>query len=104
MAKVYAEQVKKAQTLVAGLKANFELVKSRCDITMDQVKALEIAADEAARMNAEVEALREEVSRKATIANNKLIEVKRNMMNAKRQIKSSFDPYKWMELGVLDKR
>ena len=29
MAKVYAEQVKKAQTLVAGLNANFELVKSR---------------------------------------------------------------------------
>ena len=25
MAKVYAEQVKKAQTLVAGLNANFEL-------------------------------------------------------------------------------
>ena len=49
MAKVYAEQVKKAQTLVAGLNANFELVKSRCDITMEQVKALEEAADEAGR-------------------------------------------------------
>ena len=90
MAKVYAEQVKKAQTLVAGLKANFNLVKSRCDITMEQMKVLEEAANEAARMNAEVEALREEV--------------KRNMMDAKRQIKSSFDPCKWAELGVLDKR
>ena len=46
MAKVYAEQVKKAQTLVAGLKANFDLVKSRCDITMEQVQALEEAANE----------------------------------------------------------
>ena len=44
MAKVYAEQVKKAQTLVEGLKVNFDLVKSRCDITMEQVKALEEAA------------------------------------------------------------
>ena len=104
MAKVYAEQVKKAQTLVAGLKANFNLVKSRCDITMEQVKVLEEEANEAARMNAEVEALREEVSRKAAIANRKLDELKRNMMDAKRQIKSSFDPSKWMELGVLDKR
>jgi len=26
------------------------------------------------------------------------------MMNAKRQIKASFDPMKWMELGVMDKR
>ena len=104
MAKVYAEQVMKAQTLVAGMKANFDLVKLRCGITMEQVKALEEAANEAARMNAEVEALREEVSRKASIANRKLDELKRNMMNAKRQIKSSFDPCKWAELGVLDKR
>ena len=104
MAKVYAEQVKKAQTLAAGLKANFDVVKSRCDITMEQVQALEEAANEAARMNAEVEALREEVSRKAAHANRKLDEEKRNMMYAKRQIKSSFDPSKWVELGVLDKR
>ena len=104
MSKVYAEQVKKAQALVAGMKANFDLVKLRCGITMEQVKALEAAANEAARMNAEVEALREEVSLKATIANRKLDELKRNMMDAKRQIKSSFDPCKWAELGVLDKR
>ena len=104
MAKIYAEQVTKAQTLVEGLKANFELVKSRCDITMEQVKALEEAADEVGRMNAEVEALREEVSRKAANASRKLDEMKRLMMSAKRQIKSSFDPSKWMELGVTDKR
>ena len=104
MAKIYVEQVKKAQTLVAGLKANFDLVKSRCDITMEQVQALEEAANEAARMNAEVEALREEVSRKASVANLKLIEVKDAMKHAKKQIKSSFDPIKWIELGVLDKR
>ena len=80
MAKVYAEQVKKAQTLVAGLKANFDLVKSRCDITMEQVQALEEAANEAARMNAEVEALREEVSRKAAKANHKLVLVLLNII------------------------
>lgn len=104
MAKIYVEQVKKAQTLVSDLKANFDLVKSRCDITMEQVQALEEAANEAARMNAEVEALREEVSRKASVANLKLIEVKDAMKHAKKQIKSSFDPLKWIELGVLDKR
>ena len=104
MSKVYAEQVEKAQILVAGLKANINFVKLRCGITMEQVKALEELANEAVRMNAEVEALREEVSRKAAIANRKLDELKRNMMNAKQQIKSSFDPCKWAELGVLDKR
>ena len=86
------------------MKANINWVKSRCDITMEQVKALEEAADEAGRMNAEVEALREEVSQKAANASRKLDEMKRIMMSTKRQIKSSFDPNKWMELGVLDKR
>ena len=71
---------------------------------MEQIQDLETAADEAARMNAEVEVLREEVSRKAADANRKLDEVKNRMMNAKRQIKASFDPMKWMELGVMDKR
>lgn len=104
MAKIYAEQVKKAQTLSAGLKANHELVKSRCGITMEQIQALEAAADEASRMNAEVEALREEVSRKAADANRKLDELKGKMMAAKRQVKASFDPSKWVELGVMDKR
>lgn len=104
MSKVYAEQVKKAQALVAGMKANFDLVKLRCGITMEQVKALEDAANEAARMNAEVEALREEVNLKASLANRKLIEMKDAMMHAKKQIKSSFDPFKWIELGVMDKR
>ena len=104
MAKVYAEQVKKAQFLATGLKSNYELVKSRCGITMDQIQTLEAAADEAARMNAEVEALREEVSQKAARANRKLEEVKSQMMSAKRQVKAKFDPSKWMELGVMDKR
>lgn len=104
MAKVYAEQAKKAQFLAEGLKKNYELIKVRCDITLEEIEALKVAADEAARMNAEVEALREEVSRKATEANRKLNDVKCRMMNAKRQIKSSFDPSKWLELGMLDKR
>ena len=86
------------------MKANINWVKSRCDIMMEQVKALKEAADEAGRMNAEVEALREEVSLKAANASRKVDEMKRIMMSAKRQIKSSFDPSKWMELGVLDKR
>lgn len=104
MAKVYAEQVKKAQVLAAGLKKNHELVKLRCDITWEQIEALESMAEEAARMNAEVEALREEVARKAADANRKLEELKARMMSAKRAVKSSFDPEKWVDLGVMDKR
>lgn len=53
---------------------------------------------------AKLVSLREEVSRKATLANRKLEEMKHNMMNAIRKIKYAFIPSKWIELGVLDKR
>lgn len=103
MAKVYAEQVKKAQLLAEGLKKNYELVKSR-GISMEQITQLETDANEAARMNAEVEALREEVSRKAALANQKLNEVKSLMMYNKSIVKRCFDPNKWQDFGVMDKR
>ena len=53
---------------------------------------------------AKLVSLCEEVSRKATLANRKLEEMKHNMMNAIRIIKYAFIPSKWIELGVLDKR
>lgn len=90
--------------MAAGLKKNSEVVKLRCDITREQIEALEALAEEAAGMNAEVEALREEVSEKSAAANRKLEELKARMMAAKRAVKSNFDPEKWPELGVMDKR
>ena len=90
MSKTYADQVTKAQMLVAGLKKNYESVQSR-GITLEQIHALETAANEAAVMNKEVEALREEVSIKAAKANKKLTEIKNNMHNAKQIIKRCFD-------------
>lgn len=104
MAKVFTEQVKKAQALVAGLKAHSVQVESRCGIAMEQVQDLEAVVDEAARLNSEVEALREEVSLKVAVANEKLEEMKQSMMNLKRQIKHSFAPSKWVDLGIPDKR
>ena len=43
---------------------------------------------------AKLVSLREEVSRKATLANRKLEEMKHNMMNAIRKIKYAFIPSK----------
>lgn len=103
MAKIYAEQVKKAQQIAACVKKNYESVKFH-GITLEQIQELEASAQEAARMNAEVEALREEVSRKATLANRKLEEVKRTMMAVKKVVKSNYDPMKWPDFGVMDKR
>ena len=64
MAKVYAEQVEKAKVLVAGLRKNFDAVKNR-GISREQIDTLDALSKEAEQMNAEVEALREEVRQKA---------------------------------------
>lgn len=103
MSKVYSEQVQKAEMLAAGLRKNYELVKTR-GISSEQIAQLEEDAKEAARMNEEVEVLRAEVSAKAARANKKLTEVKNNMQNAKQIIKRCFDQEKWQDFGVMDKR
>lgn len=103
MSKVYADQVAKAQFLVAGLKKNFGLVSPR-GISKEQIERLEAAAKEAAEMNQEVEALREEVRMKAASANKKLTEVKNGMTNAKQIVKRCFEQERWIDFGVADKR
>lgn len=103
MSKTYSDQVQKAELLVAGLKKNFELVKTR-GISMEQIERLEKAATQAALMNREVETLREEVSLKAGAANKKLTGVKNDMQNVKQIIKRCFDQEKWQDFGVMDKR
>ncbi len=103
MSKTYADQVQKAQLLVAGLKKNLELVKNR-GISLEQIERLERAATQAAEMNREVEALREEVSLKAGAANKKLTEVKNDMQNCKTIVKRCFDQERWIDFGVMDKR
>lgn len=104
MSKVYAEQVKKAQFLTTGLKKNLVIVKNRCGITQEQIQRLEATARDAELMNLELEKLREEVSQKAAKANRTLIELKNQMMIAKKAVKTNFDSQKWMEFGVTDKR
>ena len=101
MAKVYAEQIEKAKVLVAGLRKNFDAVKNR-GISREQIDVLDALTKETERMNAEVEALREEVRQKT--ASRKLFEMKHQMMVAKKTVKTNFTPYKWPEFGVMDKR
>lgn len=103
MAKVYAEQIEKAKVLVAGLRKNFDAVKNR-GISREQIDVLDALTKETERMNAEVEALREEVRQKTAKASRKLFEMKNQMMVAKKTVKNNFTPYKWPEFGVMDKR
>lgn len=103
MSKVYSEQIQKAQTLVSGLKKNFELIKNH-GITKEQIALLENDATIAASLNEEVEALRAQINAKVRQANKKLIEVKNNMTNTKKIVKSHFDQEKWQYFGIQDKR
>lgn len=103
MSKVYLDEVKKAQTLVAGLRKNYELVKNR-GISREEIANLEKCAKEASEMDQEVESIRVNLSMKVMQKNQKIIDTKRSMHNLKKIIKEYFNQSSWPDFGILDKR
>lgn len=101
MPKTYADQVRKARTLVAGLKENYELVRDK-GIGLGELTELEAAAAEG--LNNEVERLRSEVGVAVKKANRKLLGIKERVREYKRIVKRSYDAARLPEFGVLDKR
>ena len=103
MAKTYSMQVEKARILLEGLRKNLAQVSGH-GVTEEALAQLERDAAETERMDAELDALRLQVSEKAGVANKKL-EVLRIQVQALKQIvKRNFDQTCWEALGVPDKR
>ena len=65
---------------------------------------LERDAAETDRMDAELDALRLQVSEKAGVANKKLEELRIQVQALKQIVKRNFDQTRWETLGVPDKR
>jgi tryptophan synthase alpha subunit len=103
MSKVYSEQVQKANTLVAGLRKNYDSVKN-FGISHEQIDRMEECAKAVASMSAEVDELRATLNAKATAANRKLMEMKDAMRDAKQIVKHNFEQTKWEGFGIPDKR
>jgi len=103
MSKIHAEQVRKARMLAAGLRKNLELIKNR-GVRDGQIRELEQMAGEVETTAGEVDGLRLEVSRKVRMTNQKLAVMKGRMTDLKKIVKGNFDPTRWADFGVQDKR
>lgn len=103
MSKTYQDQIDKARALVSGVRKNYEKIKDK-GITLEELAALEANLDDGARLNAEVDALREQTSAKVRQANGKLADIKDVAQRIKRTVKQNYDPTEWADFGVPDKR
>lgn len=103
MSKTYLNQVEKTKMLVDGLSAHQILVRN-VGINDEQVAELSRIATEAEVLNKAVDDLRAALSVKTREANRKLIEVREKTLAAKRVIKRSYEPERWKDFGILDKR
>ena len=103
MSKTYLNQVEKTKMLADGLSAHQILVRN-IGISEEQVAELSRIADEAEVLNKAVDDLRAALSVKTREANRKLIEVREKTLAAKRVIKRSYEPERWKDFGILDKR
>lgn len=103
MSKTYLNQVEKTKMLADGLSAHQILVRN-VGISDEQVAELSRIADEAEVLNNAVDDLRAALSVKTREANRKLIEVREKTLAAKRTIKRSYEPERWKDFGILDKR
>lgn len=103
MSKTYLNQVEKTKMLVNGLSDNQTLVRN-VGISDEQVAELSQIAAEAEVLNKAVDDLRAALSVKTREANRKLIEVRKKTLAAKRVIKRCYEPERWKNFGILDKR
>lgn len=103
MAKTYSMQVEKARILLEGLRKNLAQVSGH-GVTEEALAQLERDAAETERMDAELDALRLQVSEKAGVANKKLEELRIQVQALKQIVKRNFDQTRWETLGVPDKR
>lgn len=103
MSKTYSMQVEKAHTLAKGLRDNLSQLSSY-GITQEIIEQLERNAAETEALDNELDALRAQVSEKASVANKKLNGLRQQIQSLKLVVKSNFEQPQWESLGVPDKR
>lgn len=103
MAKIYQEQIQKAELLFNGLKSNLPIIKSE-GIDEAFLKTMEVDKNLAATYNEEYDKLKADFKNKAYEINRKIDDVKKECRDAKRIIKRKFDKTEWPKFGIMDKK
>jgi len=103
MSVTVTNEIKKAEVLASGLKSNLEEVKS-IGITAEGIKKLENLSKVLLEKDAEAEELRRQVSAKSQENHQLLAELKNQMLELRRAVKSRYMQPDWIKYGVQDKR
>lgn len=99
----YAEQITKAQVMLAGLKGNAEQVARR---GLDEAFLTKLDTDQnsAVSMNNEQEKLKGDLGTKTDQLEAKLAELGSQVSEAQKIVKMDFDQSRWKEFGIDAKR
>jgi hypothetical protein len=103
MSKVISEQVKKAESLIAGLRKNPEIM-GKAGLDEQIIAALESESKLLSAQNDELEQLEVKRREASRAANRKLDEIRTRFQAMKKKVKLSADPSKWVQVGISDKR
>ncbi|MDR1779765.1 MAG: hypothetical protein LBR50_03415 [Tannerella sp.] len=103
MSKVISEQVKKAESLIAGLRKHPEIM-GKVGVNEQTLAALESESKLLGAQNEELEQLEAKRSEVSRAANGKLVAIRTQFQTLKRTVKLNTDPAKWAQVGILDKK
>lgn len=103
MSVTVTNEVKKAEALASGLKKHLSEVKE-IGITAEKISELEETCKILVQKDNESEALRRQVSEKSAENHRLLAELKNQMLDIRRAVKSRFLQPEWIKYGVQDKR
>lgn len=102
MNKIYSEPVIKAQSLVAGVKAQADVLQKK-GIVIDVAKLQELCAA-LEKAGAAQDAAEEKLKEARAVAHACLEELKECYTASKSPIKQNYPPETWLSFGVVDKK
>ena len=96
-------EIDKAEALVNGLRKNLQKLAT-LNVTSAGVDKLEAAYKELKKKDAEVEAIRRQLTVKVRENNELLASLKAQMLDYRKAVKGHYDQPQWIRFGVQDKR
>ena len=96
-------EIDKAEALVNGLRKNLQEL-APLNVTAAGVDKLEAAYNELKKKDAEVEAIRRQLTVKVRENNELLASLKAQMLDYRKAVKGHYDQPQWIRFGVQDKR
>lgn len=102
MNKIYLEPITKAQSLVAGVKAQVDVLQKKgIVVDVEKLQQLCVSLEEA---GAAQDVAEEKLKEARAMAHNCLEELKACYSDSKSPIKQNFPPETWLSFGIVDKK